>query len=1193
MSRYQWPGGGPKDKDRPLERQRYNALTDGALLDDAVREARAQRAGTRTPGGPRRRAAASGDADLWVPIGPSVVLLGHFGEHRVSGRVRDLAVAPDGVRAYAASANGGVWFTSDAGLTWAPLGNWLATPAPGTINRSAHSLVSGCLLVSFGAAADGSADLVYCGTGELRPSTIGTPASMHGGVGILKLNKPVPQVLADPFGQHWDRELDEATGYGIYRIAHEPGNVDVLIAATSIGLFSRNAAGLWRRVTELAFNREPHPKVTSDVAWVDVGGGVTRIWLAVRDGSNTGVWTSTTGPAGEFQRVALPNVVRDGRLGVAVAPSDPTVVYVFAKGPRLWRITGVTATQVQKLPGKLFGGGLRDQSDYDLAVAVHPDNKDVVVVGGAGFAGGASLFRFTIAAAGAGLTTGFLDANQGEPERAAKDPTCIGHHVHADVHQIRFVSTGAGVHMWVACDGGVYASSAAGDPHTFIAKNTGLAVLETGFLASHPLNDAYVVAGTQDNGTLGRIGNTVWRLLAGGDGGGVAIHPVKSRNYVAQNTNANWRSDGHLSPPVIRNTAAASEEFETSRAAFYSATDIRRVGATSQVRLAIGTYRVWLADNWDPDAKRTDWVTLPSGIDPRANNRRNVRKDVYGTGSGQVIGCRWARDDRLLALVQSSSETGEDSAVLLFTLGANGKWQRTAISEHANKKHAFVDADIPTPTSTFLPPLGSWSDIAPHNPARGQNGSCYVACTGHVKFTGVTPVESVHMDTLWWYDGAETWHPTGLRTSGTKAPAYAVICDPTTADVVYVGTAIGVWRGTLTFDGTTPNWAWSMFANGLPEAPVHDLSFHNSAGTKILRAAIQARGVWEVDLSIPAGPVRRTFLRVHANDARRTAMTSLLNPMHDGPEMWPWHASPDIRLRPAKLAPGEAIPRPPAGLGFPITGSPAVSFEGVFTPDNYWVWVFQTAMHKLDPLVRPNGRWNPQFEARLIAQNPAARAVIDDARWTQIVVPANVYTTPWDHRGAGAGVGTVPEPSEADLLELIVEDPPRYGLLGVVGSAPAISQIDPRRYNVDVMAHYRDSRPLAGGDLRVALFRRPLPQDETLWPGLPVEPAFKTRIAELMSGSPPAGWGPPAPWTVADTGFRSKVLTSPIDARTPRGVTFETNFAGAAFDDRFLLLAVVHSTPDPVSVASLTGTTLQEFILTCHHVAARVVRIRA
>ena len=77
-------------------------------------------------------------------------------------------------------------------------------------------------------------------------------------------------------------------------------------------------------------------------------------------------------------------------------------------------------------------------------------------------------------------------------------------------------------------------------------------------------------------------------------------------------------------------------------------------------------------------------------------------------------------------------------------------------------------------------------------------GSFYVSTTGASTLTNTGITEAVRMDTLWWFDGHGKFYPSGLRGSGTKAPAFSVICDPENPDIVYAGTAMGVWRGTLT-----------------------------------------------------------------------------------------------------------------------------------------------------------------------------------------------------------------------------------------------------------------------------------------------------------------------------------------------------------------------------------------------------------
>jgi hypothetical protein len=108
--------------------------------------------------------------------------------------------------------------------------------------------------------------------------------------------------------------------------------------------------------------------------------------------------------------------------------------------------------------------------------------------------------------------------------------------------------------MWVTCDGGIFRSTHAGQRYTFVNRNDGLAVLEPGYVASHPDNDAFVIAGAQDDGLLMRMGDTVWvhSRGIGGDAGCGIFHPNNQRFFAAQYNGAEWHSNGTLSPPVIR-----------------------------------------------------------------------------------------------------------------------------------------------------------------------------------------------------------------------------------------------------------------------------------------------------------------------------------------------------------------------------------------------------------------------------------------------------------------------------------------------------------------------------------------------------------------------------------------------------------------------------------------------------------------
>ena len=131
---------------------------------------------------------------------------------------------------------------------------------------------------------------------------------------------------------------------------------------------------------------------------------------------------------------------------------------------------------------------------------------------------------------------------------------------------------------------------------------------------------------------------------------------------------------------------------------------------------------------------------------------------------------------------------------------ATGAWVRADVSLkdvlHPAKSTDVADTDL-------------CNDIASHDPTRGTFGSLYLAMIGDIS-TGKD-------EQLWWFDGTDTWHKTGLAAK-TTAAALAVAVEPGHPDVVYVGTAIGVFRASITFNGNDPAWAnWKRLDNGLPD----------------------------------------------------------------------------------------------------------------------------------------------------------------------------------------------------------------------------------------------------------------------------------------------------------------------------------------------------------------------------------------
>ena len=344
--------------------------------------------------------------------------------------------------------------------------------------------------------------------------------------------------------------------------------------------------------------------------------------------------------------------------------------------------------------------------------------------------------------------------------------------------------------------------------------------------------------------------------------------------------------------------------------------------------------------------------------------------------------------------------------------------------------------------------------------------------------------------------------------------------------MVYVGTAVGVWRGALTITAGVPAWDWAALANGLPEAAVQDLSvvrypLAQGGRVRLLRAALQSRGAWECQLD--ADLVDVTYLRVHPYDTRRslpTALTDPLPPPRGADREWhldwadvrarafrdaagrpapspdgtpagsfTWHASPDLRVRPA---PGS--PAFPAPASLPWTRKPA---------DKYALWALQTALHAVDPLIVPDGRWTALFGRRLRALRRANGlsdiAVVDAALWNHAAIAAGWWADPWDG----------PAPSEADLVERIVH---RTTARPVVGTEPEVDAptvsaascaVPAGPLAVEVCVHRRALQPLGPDGLTVLLLRTQLDPNAANWAGMPA--LAVAGLGDAMAGVPADG----------------------------------------------------------------------------------------
>jgi hypothetical protein len=787
----------------------------------------------------RLRARAAGlapappPAPNWVPIGPLAVRRGQATtEPVVSGRIQDLAVSADGQRLYAASANGGVWRSADAGRTWEPTMD-REDLDPAGVGQQADTLSCGAL-----ALVDGGLQLVdrlYLGTGEGH-----TALDDFRGTGMW---------VSFDGGTTWRQEdaqdgaaTNVLLGQGVFAIAVDPGDSTQAVAATTAGLFRRVSAvpPTWVRDHAVPVGVAALG-IMNSVVVADRGGGVVDYYAIPFGGppltSSSAGAPRVHGPWATLGVNFPTNQV--GRCTLAVSAGPVPVLYAlvafdFPPAPPpppsppfgslhgLYRLDladpTLTWQRVDNVPGLLFGSGPSFQGWYDQAAVVDPNDVNRIYLGGSHSNGPASLYRCEVTPSPAGVRA---------------DCTNLGSRVHPDVHALT-LRPGSDRELWVGCDGGVFTTTdARGGPHLFEARNTGLGTMTLNSMAQHPTEDSFGFAGAQDNGGLRFTGSDIWDHQLPGDGGATVIHQNDSRllNIYTRETLRRTTTDGsryeadYVSPnlPVVR--PAAASNIQREQILFYP--PVAYGGTAAPNLVAIGAERVYLSTTFGGG-----WTRLPNppGI-PSATGRTLVRSIVF------------ASPTRVYA--------GYTNGDLFRWDQVGGVWQPAVVLRDASAPprspitSVVVDPADPTGNSVYVT-LGGF--------AAGTNRVWHV----------VNPPPA---------PPATAWN----ARSGPPPPGgglldvqhNVLVADARNAGHLYVGADIGVWHS------PDAGANWTVHSDGLPDAPVFDLNLVDlvadaqGPAVRVLRAATHGRGAWEIPLGGGPQPGVELVLRANELDRRR------------------------------------------------------------------------------------------------------------------------------------------------------------------------------------------------------------------------------------------------------------------------------------------------------------------------------------
>lgn len=599
----------------------------------------------------------------WIFRGPATIN-SPYGSAIGIGRVSRIAFHPTNENIlYIGTPNGGLFKSTNGGSSWTALTDHIPSVSVSGIAISQQDPNKLYIVTGDGDASNGGFQV---NSGHWR-SSAGVFVSYDGGA-TWRVTAPLT-----------------TESYAGYNIALDPNNDDVVLAATTVGLF--------RTVDGGASWTEELEDLTYEVKYKP---GSSQYVYAAQDGRMH--WSSNGGAIWhevfDFHGAEL----KSGRIAIAVSADAPDDVFMLSG----WAPSG-SVSECGNDPNENFGGiwrsfdngesyfiqswtpnivescctgtNARSQSDYDLALAVSHENAEI-------FLGGGLLVWRTYNGGNDWYYSNYSICDW--PQETGM--------VHVDMHDVEFNPLNYDV--YVCTDGGLVKSSNYGITWTNLSE--GIAATQIYHMGGSRIATNNIMIGSQDNGMKARVASsTAWNHVLDGDGFDcIYNYNGATSGYFTDNaTVLRFSNNGETSIDI----SPVNEMFMRVTSAIHSSALVL-VGASSIWR-STNSGDSWIskpyAGNWDiercPDNINRFYAA--GGASAFATTGSMSRSDDAGVTWDIISGNTGYPTGALRVTDISSNPTNSDQ--VWFTLGGVGAGKKVYYSGNAGQSWSNRSGTLP------------------------------------------------------------------------------------------------------------------------------------------------------------------------------------------------------------------------------------------------------------------------------------------------------------------------------------------------------------------------------------------------------------------------------------------------------------------------------------------------------------------